>query len=90
MNWNQALNDFKYYLKIERGLSENSVQAYGRDIQKFANFQEENGDEKGPIHIVEEDVREFIYRTEPDISARSQARLISGLRSFFDNLIIED
>ena len=90
MNWNQALNDFKYYLKIERGLSENSVQAYGRDIQKFADFREENEDEKGPIHILEEDVREFIYRTEPDISARSQARLISGLRSFFDYLIFED
>lgn len=90
MKWNQALNDFKYYLKIERGLSENSVQAYGRDIQKFAHFREENGDEKGPIHIIEEDVREFIYRTEPDISARSQARLISGLRSFFDYLIFED
>jgi len=90
MNWNQALNDFKYYLKIERGLSENSVQAYGRDIQKFANFQEDDEDVKGPIHILEEDVREFIYRAEPGISARSQARLISGLRSFFDYLIFED
>ena len=90
MNWNQALNDFKYYLKIERGLSENSVQAYGRDIQKFANFQEENATGKGPNTVKEEDVREFIYRTGPDISARSQARLISGLRSFFDYLIFED
>lgn len=76
MNWNQTLNDFKYYLKIERGLSENSVQAYGRDIQKFAKYQEGNGANKGPITVMEEDVREFIYRTEPDISARSQARLI--------------
>lgn len=90
MNWNQTLNDFKYYLKIERGLSENSVQAYGRDIQKFAKYQEGNGANKGPITVMEEDVREFIYRTEPDISARSQARLISGLRSFFDYLIFED
>ena len=39
MNWDQALKDFKYYLKIERGLSENSIEAYGRDIQKFAEFQ---------------------------------------------------
>lgn len=90
MNWNQALHDFKYYLKIERGLSENSVQAYGRDLQKFANFQLENESEKGPITVMEEDVREFIYQNEPDISARSQARLISGLRSFFDYLIFED
>ncbi len=90
MNWTQALNDFKYFLKIERGLSENSVQAYGRDLQKFANFQEESTNNKGPITVTEEDVREFIYRIEPDISARSQARLISGLRSFFDYLIFED
>mgnify|MGYP000492377832 FL=1 len=90
MNWKQALHDFKYYLKIERGLSENSVQAYGRDLQKFASFQEENGSDKGPITVTEDDVREFIYQTEPDISARSQARLISGLRSFFDYLIFED
>ena len=90
MNWKQALHDFKYYLKIERGLSENSVQAYGRDLQKFAKFQEDNVSDKGPITVAEEDVREFIYQTEPDISARSQARLISGLRSFFDYLIFED
>lgn len=90
MNWNQALNDFKYYLKIERGLSENSVQAYGRDLEKFANFQEDTRADKGPIRVKEEDVREFIYRSEPDMSARSQARLISGLRSFFDYLIFED
>ncbi len=90
MNWNQALSDFKYYLKIERGLSENSVQAYARDIRKFATFQAENEPQKSPINVIEEDVREFIYRTEPDISARSQARLISGLRSFFDYLIFED
>ena len=90
MNWKQALHDFKYYLKIERGLSENSVQAYGRDLQKFAKFMEDNGSDKGPITVTEEDVREFIYQTEPDISARSQARLISGLRSFFDYLIFED
>ncbi len=90
MNWDQALKDFKYYLKIERGLSENSVQAYGRDIQKFAEFQIDTGSSLGPIKIKEENVREFIYRTGPEISARSQARLISGLRSFFDYLIFED
>ena len=90
MNWDQALKDFKYYLKIERGLSENSVQAYGRDIQKFAEFQLDADSKLGPVTIKEEDVREFIYRTGPEISARSQARLISGLRSFFDYLIFED
>jgi integrase/recombinase XerD len=90
MNWDQAVNDFKYYMRIERGLSENSVDAYGRDIQKIANFQKELKFDKGPIKIDEDDVREFIYRNGAKISARSQARLISGLRSFFDYLIFED
>ena len=40
MNWKQALNDYQYFLKIERGLSDNSVQAYARDIRKFADFNE--------------------------------------------------
>ena len=69
MNWDQALKDFKYYLKIERGLSENSVEAYGRDIQKFAEFQIDTGSSLGPVKIKEENVREFIYRTGPEISA---------------------
>ena len=90
MNWDQAVKDFKYYMRIERGLSENSVDAYGRDIQKIANFQKELKIDKGPVKIDEDDVREFIYRNGSKISARSQARLISGLRSFFDYLIFED
>lgn len=89
MNWDQAVNDFKYYMRIERGLSENSVDAYGRDIEKIANFQKELKADKGPIRVNEDDVREFIYRNGAKISARSQARLISGLRSFFDYLIFE-
>ena len=90
MNWQQALSDYKYYLKIERGLSENSLQAYGRDISKFANYLEEADIKKSPLQVSEEEVREFIYRLGSTVSARSQARLISGLRSFFDYLIFED
>ncbi len=90
MNWDQALSDYKYYLRIERGLSENSLQAYGRDIRKFADYLEEAGIRSTPEEVSEEEVREFIYRLGSSVSARSQARLISGLRSFFNYLIFED
>ncbi len=90
MNWEQALTDYRYYLKIERGLSENSVQAYVRDIRKFAEFLEGSEQETLPVKVTETEVREFVYQTSNSISARSQARLISGLRSFFDYLIFED
>lgn len=90
MNWEQALSDYKYYLKIERGLSVNSVQAYGRDIQKLADYLGAYEPEKRPLEVSETEIREFIYQLGSEVSARSQARLISGLRSFFDYLIFED
>ena len=90
MNWEQALTDYKYYLRIERGLSDNSVQAYVRDIRKFAEYLEDTEQKTLPVKISETEVREFVYQTSNLISARSQARLISGLRSFFDYLIFED
>ena len=90
MKWHQALKDYGYYLKIERGLSENSVQAYARDIRKFSDFLADTGQEVLPLEVSEIEVREFIYQISSSISARSQARLISGLRSFFDYLIFED
>jgi integrase/recombinase XerD len=90
MNWEQALTDYKHYLRIERGLSDNSVQAYVRDIRKFAEYLEETEQKTLPVKTSETEVREFVYRTSNSISARSQARLISGLRSFFDYLIFED
>ena len=90
MKWHQALKDYGYYLKIERGLSENSVQAYARDIRKFSDFLTDTGQEVLPLEVSEIEVREFIYQISSSISARSQARLISGLRSFFDYLIFED
>jgi len=89
MNWKQALNDYQYFLKIERGLSDNSVQAYARDIRKFADFNEKYDPKSNPLKVTETDIKEFIYKVGPEMAARSQARLISGLRSFFDYLIFE-
>ncbi|AOW19492.1 site-specific tyrosine recombinase XerD [Urechidicola croceus] len=90
MKWNNALKDYKLYLKIERGLSLNSIESYVRDIKKLVLFLEDNSISISPIHIENESIQEFIYHTSKSINARSQSRLISGLRSFFDYLIFED
>ncbi len=87
MNWKSSIIDFNYYLKIERGLSNNTIQNYQRDISKLAKFIEGN---KSPINIEKEDLQEFVYSQSKIISPASQARLISSLRSFFDFLIFED
>ena len=89
MNWDQACSDFQMYLKIERGLSENSIQSYRLDIQSFRNFLVQVQSEEGPLECSKESVQRFIYETAKVMSPHTQARRIAGLRSFFDYLIFE-
>lgn len=90
MKWEQAIQDFTYYLKIERGLADNTVQNYQLDILKLTNYLSEFKLDISPIDINEETIQEFIYSISKFLNERSQARLISGLKSFFDYLIVED
>ena len=90
MKWQNALNDYQLYLKIERGLSENSIESYSRDVKKLISFLKDNDMSLSPLKIDESHIQEFIYNTAKKINARSQARLISGLRNFFDYLVFEN
>ncbi len=90
MKWQEALKDYLLYLKIERGLALNSVENYGRDIQKLILFLEEHEIKKSPINITDETIQQFVYEISKQVNARSQSRIISGLRSFFDYLIFEN
>lgn len=89
MNWPTALRDFTIYLRLERGLSENSIEAYKNDVQKLMLFLETNAILSTPISIDKETIHEFIYTIAKSVSPKSQARLTSGLRCFFDFLIFE-
>lgn len=90
MNWKNAIQDYQLYLKIERGLSKNSVESYTRDITKLVSFLNEKEAHVSPIKIDNHLIQEFIYQIAKKLNPRSQARIISGLRSFFDYLIFED
>lgn len=90
MKWNDALNDYQLYLKIERGLSQNSIDNYALDIKKLIKYLETHGITISPLKIDSETVQQFIYETAKNLNARSQSRIISGLRSFFNYLIFED
>ncbi len=90
MNWDQAIQDFSNYLKLERGLSKNSISSYILDIKKLKNYLFEHDIKSTPIQIKANTVQEFIYDTAKTLNARSQSRLISALRGFFDYLIFED
>ncbi len=89
MTWHQALSDFKNYLLLERGLAENSVFNYSLDIKKLINYLEANSITISPLKISEEILQQFIYEVAKVVNARSQSRIISGLKSFFIYLIFE-
>ena len=90
MKWNHALKDYNLYLRIERGLSLNSLDSYSRDVKKLISFLELNELPISPLEIDSDTIQKFIYDASKSLSAGSQARLISGLRSFFDYLIFEE
>ena len=90
MKWNESILDYSHYLKIERGLSYHTIQNYIRDVKKLVYFLDEEKISSSPIGINEELIQKFIYTIAKKISPRSQARIISGLRSYFDYLIFEN
>jgi integrase/recombinase XerD len=90
MNWNSYIKSFQSYLKIERGLSKNTVANYTFDLERLSKFMLENEISISPEKISEETIQQFIYAVSKEVNARSQARIISGLKSFFSYLIFED
>ena len=89
-SWTSYIKEYKNYLKIERGLSKNTIENYVFDIEKLIGFLVENNIEVNPIQISEETIQQFVYAISGKVNARSQSRILSGLKSFFNYLIFED
>jgi len=90
MNWQSYIKNYQSYLKIERGLSKNTIDNYSFDIERLCLFLSQNEIEVSPVIIKEETLQQFIYTVSKEVNPRSQARIISGLKSFFSYLIFED
>ncbi len=90
MTWQNALDDYKYYLKIERGLSSNSILNYELDVIKLIRYLDNHSIKVSPINVTYDTIQGFIYECSKELNTRSQSRLISGLRSFFTYLVFED
>lgn len=89
MSWETSIKGFKSYLQIERSLSDNSVQAYIRDVDKFANYAIPI--ELSELQVTRADISNFLAQiNQKNISSRSQARIISGIKAFYKYLIMED
>ena len=90
--WDYEVNEFKNYLKLERSLSNNSIDAYLLDIRKLTSFISENYStslsiENINVSIIESFIK-HLFKSES--STYSQARIVSGLKSFFNYLLLEE
>ena len=89
MNWSKAVSDYKMFLKIERGLSENSIESYSSDLKSLYNFIKKNNLSENPKECNSEIIKKYIYEQSKINNSKTQARRISGIRSFFDYLTFE-
>ena len=89
MNWSEGIQAFKSYLLLERGLSENTVVNYVYDVQKLVAYLETNNIAIGPTKVKSSNLLQFIYESAKEVKPSSQSRLLSGLRVFFDFLMVE-
>lgn len=88
--WEPYKKGYKAYLQLEKSLSENSVEAYLRDIDKLTSFLEQNADNRAPSSITLKDLEAFVqWISQLGMMPGSQARIISGLKSFFKYCLTE-
>jgi len=89
MKWDNTLKDYQFHLKIERGLSQNSIENYSFDVKKLISYLIANEIKETPITISKETIQHFVYNIASVVNARTQSRVISGLKGFFNYLVFE-
>ncbi len=91
MDWSTALKGYKQYLRLEKGLSQNSLEAYENDVSKLIQFSRSQKEPLKPAMIRPDHLETFMaYLHELGMGAASQARILSGIRSFFQYCVLEE
>lgn len=91
MSWKADIAGFKNYLRLEKSLSANSVDAYVHDVEKLCQFLDYKKNPVSSTELKTADIRDFIqWISELGMSAKSQARILSGLRAFYKYLLLEN
>lgn len=91
MNWVESKKGYESFLRLEKSLSQNSISAYINDINKLISFLEENHAGFTPIDVKLPHLRKFVeWMNTKGVSPRTQARTISGIKSFYKYLLMEE
>lgn len=90
LTWKQSFKNFENYLRLEKSLSENSIEAYLNDIRKLEEFTVESGKDLAPSSVTYSDLKDFInWFSSGNKNARTQSRVLSGIRAFYKFLLID-
>ncbi|SFI85582.1 integrase/recombinase XerD [Kaistella treverensis] len=91
ITWDDKIKDFETFLKFERNFSENTVDAYLRDLRKLQNYAEFDLEGVGPLQISYENIQEYLYQfSKKKFSERTQARWVSSIKAFFKYLLDDE
>jgi integrase/recombinase XerD len=89
--WDSQIKQFGTYLKLERSLSQNSIEAYVHDVEMLHQFLELKKQKATPFNLTAKHLRDFLqYINELGMSAYSQARILSGIKAFYKYLLFEE
>lgn len=91
MDWQSGIKGFKAYLLLERALSPNTIDAYERDVQKLVNYLNTQENPPSPLHVQTASIQTFIQTLHDlGLEARTQARILAGIKAFYKYLLLED
>lgn len=90
MSWKTTIADYKHFLNLERGLSQNTIHSYLLDIEALMTHLDVRQIKVSPTKIDRNQIQQYIYELAKVVNERTQARRISGLKSFFDYLVFEE
>jgi integrase/recombinase XerD len=91
MGWDEAIEQFRSYMMLERSLSPHTAEAYVRDVRKLVEYLNITGQEGAPEHVQTDVLYAFVrYIADMGLEASSQARIVSGIRAFYKLLLTDD
>ena len=91
MNWSPTIKGFKAYLQLEKSLAKNSVEAYIADVEKLFQYLDMSEIHLAPEKVTQKHVESFLkWGSEIGLNARSQSRIISGIKAFYNYLLLEE
>ena len=91
MTWDEKIKDFENFLKFERNFSDNTLDAYLRDIRKLRDYADSEMENLGPLEITYENLQEYLFQlSKKKFSERTQARWISSIKAFFKYLVDDE